>query len=236
MNSAPVDEANPYGPQFQLRVVFWLLVVHWVLSWFLAQYKQVKQLKNERTEVELQHLKSQINPHFLFNTLNNLYGLALEKSDETPGVILKLSDMLRYTIYQSQKDRVSLSDEVNYLNDFIQLQQLRYNKAVNIEFVHSAVGEARISPLMLIIMLENAYKHGVEKLTDEAFVAIRLTADSHQLVFDIKNNYDPQEGVAPGIGLKNLRRRLALVYPERYQLSITDQDNLYHVKLTIELD
>ena len=119
---------------FQLRIVFWVLLIHLIISWILGQWKLVKQLKNERTDIELAHLKSQINPHFLFNTLNNLYGLALEKSDQTPSLILKLSDMLRYTIYQGKKEHVSLTEEIKYLSDFIELQQVRYYKKVNIQF------------------------------------------------------------------------------------------------------
>lgn len=236
-NSAGIDNSDPYGPHFQLRFVFWVLLVHLIFSWILGQWKLVKQLKNERTDAELAHLKSQINPHFLFNTLNNLYGLALEKSDKTPGLILKLSGMLRYTLYQGTKDHVSLAEDIRYLNDFIELQQVRYHKKVNIAFKQQLDHDGyQISPLMLILLLENAYKHGVEKLTGDAFVNINLQVSEHLLVFNIDNNFDADEPLtAPGIGLENLQRRLSLVYPDQHQLSIDTKEGVYKVQLELEL-
>jgi hypothetical protein len=232
-----MDPSDPYGPRFQLRIVFWLLLAHLLGSWLLGQWKLVKQLQNERTKAELMHLKSQVNPHFFFNTLNNLYGLAREKSDDTPALILKLSDMMRYTIYQGKKERVKVSDEVAYLNNFIELQQIRFHQPVDVEFVCSIdKNDYRITPLLLIILLENAYKHGVEKMVEGAYVRLNLTINEQQLVFTIENNYDPEEmSVEPGIGLENLKRRLSLIYPEHHQLNVKNQDNCYAVTLTIKL-
>jgi len=236
LSSNTVDNSK-YGTEFQLTILSWVMLFHLLSHWFIGQWKLVKQLNNERTDAELMHLKSQINPHFLFNTLNNLYGLALEKSDETPGLILKLSDMLRYTIYQGEKDKVLFSEEINYLNDFIQLQQIRYHKPVNITFEHTIDSTgATISPLLLLILVENAYKHGVEKLTEDAFVHIKLEVKDEEMVFDIKNNFDKNEkSVKSGIGLQNLKKRLQLTYPNAYQLNIKSEHSVYCVQLKINL-
>jgi two-component system sensor histidine kinase AlgZ len=234
--STTVDNSD-YGTQFQLTVLSWVMLFHLLSHWMTGQWKLVKQLKNERNNAELMHLKSQVNPHFLFNTLNNLYGLALEKSDQTPGLILKLSDMLRYTIYQGKKDRVLLKDEINYLNDFIQLQQIRYHKPVNITFSHEIEESGlMISPLLLLILLENAYKHGVEKLTEEAFIIIKLEAKQQKMVFEIENNFDKGEQSSnTGIGLQNLKQRLKLIYPDSHQLDMASENGVYSVRLEIQL-
>ena len=234
--SNTVDNSE-YGTKFQLSILSWLMLSHLFSHWVIGQWKLVKQLQNERTDAELMHLKSQVNPHFLFNTLNNLYGLALEKSDQTPSLILKLSDMLRYTIYQGKKDQVLLKDEINYLNDFIELQQIRYHKPVNITFAHEiANGDLAISPLLLLILVENAYKHGVEKLTEEAFILIKLEAKEQSIIFEIENNFDESEQSSnTGIGLQNLTQRLKLIYPDSHQLDITSSHGVYGVRLEIQL-
>ncbi len=237
LSSTTVDNSNEYGTKFQLIILSWVMLFHLLSHWVMAQWKLVQQLKNERANAELMHLKSQVNPHFLFNTLNNLYGLALEKSDQTPGLILKLSDMLRYTIYQGKKDQVLLSDEINYLNDFIQLQQIRYHKPVNITFDHAIEHENLvISPLLLLILVENAYKHGVENLTEEAFVVIKLEVKELNVIFTIKNNFDESEqATEPGIGLQNLTKRLQVIYPDAHQLDITSKHSVYSVRLAMKL-
>jgi two-component system sensor histidine kinase AlgZ len=237
LSSTTVDNRDEYGTEFQLTILSWVMLFHLLSHWVMVQWKLVQQLKNERTNAELMHLKSQVNPHFLFNTLNNLYGLALEKSDQTPGLILKLSDMLRYTIYQGKKDQVLLSEEINYLNDFIQLQQIRYHKPVNITFTHEiADGDLVISPLLLLILVENAYKHGVEKLTDEAFTLIKLETKDQHMVFEIDNNFEKSEPSSnTGIGLQNLKQRLKLIYPDSHQLDITAENDVYSVRLAVQL-
>jgi len=234
--SNTVDNSE-YGTKFQLTILSWVMLFHLSSHWIIGQWKLVKQLENERTNAELMHLKSQINPHFLFNTLNNLYGLSLEKSDQAPALILKLSDMLRYTIYQGKKDQVFLSEEINYLNDFIQLQQVRYHKPVNITFDHDLThSDLTISPLLLLILVENAYKHGVEKLTDEAFIRIKLDVKDRTMVFKIENNFDESEQKpSTGIGLQNLTQRLKLIYPDSYQLDFISINGIYSVRLEVQL-
>ncbi len=234
--SPTMDQSDPYGPHFQLRMVFWLLFLHMIVSWVVNLWKLNQQLRNERTYAELSLLKSQINPHFFFNTLNNLYGLALEKSDQTPELILRLSGMMRYIIYQGQHDWVSLQDEIDYLNNFIELQHVRFQKRVSVSFNTAIEQDIKVPPLLFINLIENAYKHGVEKLTDNAYVLINLTVKRQQLTFEIANNYDPTEqNNIIGIGLSNLRKRLMLLYPDKHQLTITDSQNRYHVILVLTL-
>nr|WP_315482227.1 histidine kinase [uncultured Undibacterium sp.] len=237
--STTMDPSDPYGPHFQLKIVFWLLFIHMMFSWIIQLWKLNQQLRNERTNSELMLLKSQINPHFFFNTLNNLYGLAREKSDQTPDVILRLSEMMRYTIYQGQRDSVSVQEEMAYLKNFIELQQLRFQKEVQVIWNVDVQENVPLPPLLFINLLENAYKHGVEKLVDNAYVKIDLYADHTQLIFSVVNNFDPEETSnltqGGGIGLANLRKRLALHYPDRHLLQITQTDNCYSTTLTLTL-
>jgi len=236
--STTVDNSNAYGTEFQLTLLSWLMLLHLFIHWATSQWKLIRQLQNERAHAQLQHLKSQVNPHFLFNTLNNLYGLALEKSDQTPALILKLSAMLRYTIYQGKNEQVLINDEINYLNDFIELQQIRFHHPVNITFnCKNDDSSSTISPLLLLILVENSYKHGVEKLTKDAYVHISLKVTNNQLIFDIKNNFELDEKhTEVGIGLQNLSKRLALIYPNRHQLDMTSHRGVYSASLVITLN
>lgn len=206
-----------------------------IFSWLFEKWRLIRQLKNEKMKAELMLLKSQINPHFFFNTLNNLYGLTVEKSDLAPEVVLKISDMMRYTIYEGQKDQVPLRDELEYLETYIELHKIRYQKKVDINFTSQIQGEAfNITPLLFIILLENAFKHGVDSLTENAYVHLSLIAGNDKVLFAIENNYDPNEGSeADGIGLENLKRRLELLYPEKHRLAINDEDAVYKVQLEI---
>lgn len=213
------------------------IVAYLILSWIFAQIKSIRQLRNERGKAELMMLKSQVNPHFFFNTLNNLYGLTVEKSDLAPQVVLKISDMMRYTIYEGKKDKVPLADELEYLKNFIELHKMRYHKKVDIQFTHQILDEDhQVTPLLFIILLENAFKHGVESLTKDAYIHISLIAGSGKIAFAIENNFDPMEqSEQPGIGLENLKRRLELIYPEKHSLSLLSKENVYQAQLQIDI-
>ncbi len=202
--------------------------------WFYEQWKWFKQFKAEKSKAELAMLKTQINPHFFFNTLNNLHALTVMQSEKAPEVVLKLSDMMRYTIYEGKKDRVPLSDEVSYLENYIELHRIRYHKTVELSFEHSIRETDTVSPLLFIILLENALKHGVESLVEGAFVHMKLTSDEKGIHFSIHNNFDPSEvSDQKGIGLENLRRRLDLTYPDKHLLVLKNEGNEYHADLTI---
>lgn len=184
------------------------------------------------------HLKSQVNPHFFFNTLNNLYGLVGQDTEKAQTLILKLSDMMRYSIYEGQNDWVTLADEIAYLDNYMDLHRMRYHKTIDIRFeVDAADRSIQIMPLLFIIMVENAFKHGVEKLRADAFVHIRLKATKQLVDFEIENNFDSEEvEESEGIGLKNLKKRLELVYPNRHELEIfPDPAGLYKIRLRLDL-
>ena len=204
--------------------------------WIYEQWRWLITLKADKAKAELMLLKSQMNPHFFFNTLNNLYGLVVEKSDQAPEVLLKLSDMMRYTIYEGKEDLVSLSDEIAYLENYIELHKIRYQKKVSIHFTKQMEEDYEIAPLLFINLLENAFKHGVEKMTEGAYVRLNLTAQSNRVTFMIENNFDTTNAQkSNGIGLENLKKRLEHIYPNRHQLEIENQAPVYKVLLTIKL-
>ncbi|GAA0890673.1 hypothetical protein GCM10009122_03520 [Fulvivirga kasyanovii] len=223
--------------KFEKGFALTLLVVpipFFLALWVYEQWKWLKSLQADKTAAELALLKSQVNPHFFFNTLNNLYSLTVRHSDEAPKVILKLSDMMRYTIYEGKKSFVPVSEEIEYLNNYIELHKIRYYKTVDISFHHQTGEGETVAPLLFIILLENAFKHGVESLADGAYINMRLTSEDGALHFIIENNFDPaHKSDVPGIGLENLKRRLDLIYPDNHNLDITRQENIFKVELSI---
>ena len=217
------------------QLVFFLAVGNLVVNWLFKLWRGYRQLKNEKTEAELMLLKSKIDPHFFFNTLNNLYGLTLEKSDEAPEVILKLSEIMRYTIYEGEKEHVLLKDEITYLEKYLEIHKIRYKKKVQIDFNKSIVDdEIRIAPLLFIMLVENAIKHGVETLVNNAFINISISTSPGRMIFHIENNFEPREE-AEGLGLKNLKRRLQLIYPNRHELTINTKESIFTANLMIEI-
>lgn len=217
-------------------ILFIIVFAYFILSFLFEKWKIYKQLENEKTEAELSLLKSKINPHFLFNTLNNLYGLVIKKSDEAPQFLLKLSEILRYTIYEGRNEIVPLKDEINYLEQYIEIHKIRYNKKVNIHFDKFIEDEnIEIAPLLFIMLLENAFKHGVESLTNNAFIKIKLIAKDNKIAFTIENNYEPNHKKEKGIGIENLKHRLKLIYPKRHELLLTKKEKVYKAQLNIKL-
>lgn len=231
-----IDDINVYLQQEKeikiiLTIPFFLLI----LGWFFQQWKWMKTLESKKTTAELSLLKNQINPHFFFNTLNNLYGLTIEKSDDAPNVVLKLSDMMRYTIYMAKEDFVSLKDEVDYLKNYIELHKIRYQKKVDIQFSYSNLSDYQIAPLLYIIALENAFKHGAEKLTENAYIHIHISTNDGVILFEIENNFEkPRSKQNFGIGLDNLKQRLQLLYPKKHQLMIESTNSVYKFVLKLE--
>lgn len=202
--------------------------------WVFEQWKWLQNLKAEKSKTELSLLRTQINPHFFFNTLNNLYALTIKNSKQAPDVILKLSDMMRYTIYEGEKETVKLSDEIEYLQNYIELHKIRYKKTVEITFNHTIDSSLTVSPLLFIILLENAFKHGIETLAENAFIHLDLFEDTNYIYFNIENNFDPKEvQESNGIGLKNLKRRLSLLYKNSHELHVEKTNNTYKTILKI---
>ena len=218
------------------RLLLIVTIGYVVLSWIFKKLREFRRLKNDKTAAELALLKSKIDPHFFFNTLNNLYSLAIKKSDEAPQVILKLSEIMRYTIYDAESETVPLKDEINYLEQYVEIQKIRYKKSVLISFKKLIENEnTKLAPLLFIMLLENAFKHGVESLTDNAYIDILLEEKNKDIRFMITNNFEVKETNTRGIGIKNLKKRLELIYPKRHSLSINSKPNIYMVELKITL-
>lgn len=206
-----------------------------VTSWYRNNRKQ-KELEKEKITAELSFLKSQINPHFLFNTLNDIYTLTYQKSDVAPDALLKLSDLLRYMIKDSGDDQSLLEKEVAYLNSVIELHSIGQKGAVYVDFhVDGTIGSQKIAPLILINFIENAFKHGVVD-DPEHPIKITLCADLSAITFSVKNKKNIFiKDHTGGIGLRNVRRRLELIYPGKHQLEITNQDDFFNIELKIDL-
>ncbi|AXT19629.1 sensor histidine kinase [Flavobacteriaceae bacterium AU392] len=232
-----LSRAEIDGNIFGLFQLFFFLTVGYIaLSWLFNLWKHYRQLKNDKTEAELALLKSKIDPHFFFNTLNNLYGLAVEKSDKTPEIILKLSDIMRYTIYEGENDTVAIKDEVSYLEQYIEIHKIRYQKKVSITFEKNISNEElQVSPLLLIMLLENAFKHGIESLIDNAYINLKLSSNDKELNFSIENNYDNSNLKEKGIGLENFKKRLQLLYPKKHILLFNSESNVFFAQLIIKL-
>jgi two-component system LytT family sensor kinase len=201
--------------------------------------KERRELQNEKLISELALLKSQINPHFLFNTLNNICSLARKKSDDTEPAIIKLSQIMRYMLTDSRQDKVNLNDEVDYLNNFIELQKIRVRDKVDVSFnIFGDISMIQIEPLLLIPFIENAFKHGIS-YKDKSMIRIDLKTDTEGLVFSVENSKpsmrDRSNLEESGIGLKNVRRRLELLYPGKHILDIKDTDLKYQIMLKIDL-
>lgn len=232
-----LESYNSDDPFITIGLLYFPILIFLIIRWFFNQIKSVLQLKNEQTKAELLHLKSQVNPHFFFNMLNNLYGLVEKDSKKAQQLILKLSEMMRYSIYEGQKEEVALEQEIEYLEAFIELHRMRYHKSINVQFTIAVQQEnLKIMPLLFIILLENAFKHGVENLIKDAYIKVSLKTENKHLYFDVENNYDASElPDNPGIGLKNLSRRLELVYPKKHVFSFSRKDEVYKATLSLTL-
>lgn len=220
----------------EILAMFFMPIPFFVLLWLYEQWKWFQALKADKAQAELALLKSQINPHFFFNTLNNLYSLAVNQSDQTPGVILKLSEMMRYTIYEGKKEVVSLEAELTNVQNFIELHKIRHKAKVDITFNQQIKGGYQVSPLLFINLVENAFKHGAERMTQGAFIHISVLTEGENIRFDIRNNFDPEERLAAkGTGLENLKKRLELLYPNAHTLdiSISEEQDEYYCQLTL---
>ena len=213
-----------------------LIFAYVIFSWVFKQWKNIQTLKKDKSIAELALLKNQINPHFFFNTLNNLYSLIKNDPGTAQEYVLKLSDMMRFTIYKGKQEMVSIQDEVSYLTNFIELQTARYHKKIEIDLQQNIENkDALIPPLLFIILLENAFKHGVESLVDNAFIHITLTESKDVITFSIQNNFDSDELLkSKGIGLKNLKDRLHLLYPNTHNLTFEINKNTYLATLKLD--
>ncbi len=207
-----------------------------------VRYQRDRQiLEKQNMQSELRFLKSQINPHFLFNTLNSLYALTLKKSEKAPEIVVKLSEMMRYMLYECNEKSVPLSKEVNYIQNYLELEKLRHGNHVDIKFdLEGKVDNQVIAPLMFIPFLENSFKHGLKNQIQEGFVDIHLKVEEQQVTVNIENSKAQTLPTqihkrSGGIGLKNVQRRLNILYPNKHNLSITETPKTYSIQLQIGL-
>jgi two-component system LytT family sensor kinase len=200
--------------------------------------QQTQQLRIEKQEAELNYLKSQTNPHFLFNTLNNIYSLAKDKSDLAPESILRLSKILRFMLYETGTGNISIEQELKIISDYIALEKLRYDESLHVSFNYEIDDMKQpVPPLLLIPLVENAFKHGVSETRGHPFVDIHLSAKQNHLLFSIKNSTEEPavtEKVIENIGLSNLRRQLELLY-KNYSLTVEQGESAFTAVLKINL-
>jgi len=210
-----------------------------IANYATRKEKEAVQSQKEKLETEIKFLRSQINPHFLFNSLNNIYTLTLLQSQKAPENLLRLSEMLRYMLYDCEAEKVPLQKEIIYLKNYISLQQLKDSEGMNIQVnLDESRSDVLMPPLLLIPFVENAFKHSKIESQNEGWIEIDLKINGQQLVFEVKNSipstsYTKDE--VGGIGLENVKRRLALLYPNKHQLEIKDQEQQFVIRLQLEL-
>ncbi len=195
-------------------------------------------MRHQNIEFEMKFLKTQINPHFLFNALNNIYALSIIKSERTPDMILKLSDMLRFTLYDSENKKVKLKREVEYINNFIEFQKLKTDTDLNIRMDASGCNdEFMIEPMLLIPFIENSFKHGNIDNPKKGWLQVTVKTLGPILVFEVRNSLPPiaiNKDVVGGIGVENVRKRLNILYPGRYEMKIDKTETEFGVFLKID--
>ncbi|MEC4004031.1 histidine kinase [Flavobacterium sp. SUN052] len=219
-----------------LSLIPFLMII--ALSFLLKMNAKLDKIKSEKLKAEVSYLKAQINPHFLFNTLNSLYALTLEKSDDAPNAVLKLSNMMRYVVTESATDFVSLEKEINHIKDYIDLQKLRIDDQANLRIVieGNLYGKV-IAPLILIPFIENAFKYGINP-DENSFIEIVITIKNDDFKMIVKNsivNISIPEELKSEKGLENTTKRLEYIYPNRHVLKISENNATFEVNLKINL-
>lgn len=221
--------------KYTLIISIYAMLIRFSIDWFDSQ-KYKDELIKERQASEIALLRSQINPHFLFNTLNNIYSLVYNKSEEAPEAVMKLSSIMRYMLYDSNTDLVPVVKEFEYLNSFIELQHLRFTQKGFVDIkVHGSMENRLIAPMLLIPFVENAFKHGDKNFEPGIVIILNVLPD--RLTFSVENHIKKSNTSAAdesgGFGLSNIKRRLGLLYPDMHELKIITNEDLYKVELTI---
>jgi LytS/YehU family sensor histidine kinase len=224
-----------------INVVFSLLMTSAgkLLFEYLQKMIKFKEIENKQLKAELNLLKSQVNPHFLFNTLNNLYGLITQNENQKASEItLKLAELTRYLLESSKTEKVSIKRELQFLEDYLCLEKIRLSNNTDIKFDVSGIEEeVFVAPLLFIPLVENAFKHGLQTVTEKSFAHFSLAIQGDDLFFEAKNSIGKkfQNYSTGGTGITNLKNRLQLIYPEKHQLDIENTANFYKVTLHLEL-
>lgn len=224
--------------------LFYMLVVvfKYLKDLFFIQYHQNQQQKLQM-HFELENLKAQISPHFLFNTMNNFYGLAVENSKILPDLMIRLSDLLRYSLYETKQEKVSLKDEIDYLKNYIELEKIRLESNLDLELNFNVENPEKyqIAPLLLIVFIENAFKHARNIINEPVFIAINISVSEDGILnLSVKNNFNANAKndfvTEKGIGLENAKKRLSVIYPDKnHLLSIGHDERFFNVELIINL-
>ncbi len=225
--------ANQMG--YNVGAICFFAIIRHIYNYIkLRQAEQ--QLRIEKQDAELNYLRSQTNPHFLFNTLNNIYSLTRDKSDLAPESILRLSKILRFMLYETSGTYIAIEQELKIISDYISLEKLRYDESLRINFNYDIEDmKQALPPLLLIPLVENAFKHGVSETRSQPFVDIHLSIKNRQLVFVVKNSSEQlSENVKENIGLSNLKRQLELLYTD-YNLSVQQKESVFTAVLKINL-
>ena len=207
-------------------------------KWFYENDRNQK-IEKEKLFMELEMLKAQVHPHFLFNTLNNLYSLTLTHSDKAPVVVTHLADLLRYMLYECNENEVPLEKEIEVLKKYVELEKIRYGDRIDVSFSCGGdLKENKIAPLILLPFIENSFKHSVSEQVDQCWVNLHLHANGNEFTFNLSNSSadDKPKSAAGGIGLQNISKRLELIYPGKYSLTINEEAEMYVVKLKMQLN
>jgi LytS/YehU family sensor histidine kinase len=208
-----------------------------VMSRWISIQRRAELLERDKLKAELGYLRSQINPHFFFNTLNNLYGLALRKSDKTPEVVMKLSELMSYILYEADRDLVPLSKEMDQIDRYVSLEQMRYDNRFEVELkVEGDVEHFTIPPLLLLPFVENSFKHGVNKSSKDGWISIFVRVQNGDLNFKISNrifSVQQDEIGHNGLGIANVKKRLNLLFPNRHSLLYEESDGVFNVELVL---
>lgn len=235
---------NRITPMYDVLESMIVLLLTYALKYTLIAFitqTELLRLQKEKLQLELNALKTQVNPHFLFNTLNNLYSLTLKNSVKSSEVVLKLADIMRYVLYQSNEATVPIAKELSFISNYIELQRIRYPDNYKINYnVTGIVNGETIAPLLLIDFIENGFKHGLEKRFNDGWINVSIHVENNILEFNAINSKGMTaeggiESTSNGIGLANIKRRLELMYPGKSVLEIKENDEEYHVHLNLEL-
>jgi len=220
----------------EIYVIALVSTIKLTVDWIFEKRRNAE-LQKHQLQSELNFLKTQIQPHFFFNTLNNLYALAIEKSDKTPEVILKLSEIMQYVLYDAKASSISLLKEINYIQSYLELEKLRYGNRIQSQLTISGnINNVVIPPLLFLPFIENCFKHGT-KNNDNIKLSINFEKLNNEIVFFVRNNFNPNNKVVSkhGIGIENVKRRLKLLYQDKFKLKTNVTNNKYTVKLKIPI-
>ena len=222
---------------FATRFLLYSFLFDFLKGWF-DQEKRLSQMTLDKITTELNYLRAQINPHFLFNTLNNIYGLALKKSDRTPEAVMRLSEMMEYMLYESDELKVPLEKEINNVINYIEIEKLRQGNNAQINIAVSGESNGKlIGPMLLLPLLENGIKHGINSASSGAYLKAELQLSEHEIKFRVENSklgaLEPAD--REGVGIINLKKRLELLYPNNHYLLLKDDRQKYLAQLTINI-